>query len=101
MRVAFLIRCIAVSAIARALFAAPGLIAPELTVGRNLQAPTSVRLSDTNPHPELKLTVTSSDPRLLLLSDAPDKLGSASIVLTVLPQFVESPMFWLQGRADR
>jgi hypothetical protein len=94
-------RIVVLSAISHCLFAQPRITAPDATVGRNLQTPITVRLPDTKGRQDLKVTITSSDPRRLLLSDAPDKAGSPSIVVTVLHQFIESPMFWLQGRADK
>jgi len=79
---------------------APGLAAPDLTVGRNLQMYATVRLSEPAPPAGTKLTLTSEDPKRLLLSEAPDKAGSASITLTVRPRSSESPEFWAQGLSD-
>jgi hypothetical protein len=100
MRLAAFTSVAAASVFAHTLIAGSGIVAPEVTVGRALQTPITVRLPDTKPRKDLKLTIRSSDPRRLLLSDAPDKLGSPSIVLTMPVQFIESPMFWLQGRSD-
>jgi hypothetical protein len=101
MLLATLTRVVAVSALAHSLIAGARIVAPDSIVGRNLQTPVTVRVPDLNPRRDLKLKITSSDPRRLLLSDAPDKAGTASIVGPVLRQFVESPMFWLQGKADK
>lgn len=95
------VRILAVSAVAHSLWAATGISAPDVTVGRHLQRPITVRLPASKPQKDLKLTITSSDPRRLLLADAPDKAGSPSIVLNIPSQFLESPMFWLQGLTDK
>jgi hypothetical protein len=97
MRLGYLV---AVLAIVHPVLAQSGLVAPHATVGRNLQTPVAVRLPDLKARQSVKLTIASDDPSRLLLSDAPDKAGSASITVTCLSQFRESPMFWLQGLAD-
>lgn len=99
--VAAFARIVIVLPIVHSLIAEQRMIAPDATVGRNLQTPVTVRVPDSKSRKDLKLKITSSDPRRLLLSDAPDKPGSPSIVVPVLRQFVESPMFWLQARADK
>ena len=83
-----------------ALFAATGITAPNVTVGRNLEMYTSVKLPQPAPESGVQLTLTSDDPRRLLLSAAPDKAGSATLSLTVRPRLSESPEFWVQGLAD-
>ncbi len=83
-----------------ALFAATGITAPNVTVGRNLEMYTSVRLPQPAPESGVQLTLTSDDPSRLLLSAAPDKAGSATLSLTVRPHLSESPEFWVQGLAD-
>jgi hypothetical protein len=83
-----------------ALFAATGITAPNVTVGRNLEMYTSVKLPQPAPESGLQLTLTSDDPRRLLLSAAPDKAGSATLSLKVRPRLSESPEFWVQGLAD-
>lgn len=83
-----------------AMFCAAGLTAPDVTVGRNLQTWTNVKLPAPAPQGGVQLTVTSDDPNRLLLSDAPDHAGSASITLAVKAGFGTSPDFWVQGRAD-
>jgi hypothetical protein len=83
-----------------ALLAAAGITAPNVTVGRNLEMYTSVRLSQPAAEPGVQLTLTSDDPSRLLLSAAPDKSGSATLSLTVRPHLSETPEFWVQGLAD-
>jgi hypothetical protein len=83
-----------------ALPAATGITAPDVTVGRNLEMYTSVRLPQPAPESGVQLTLTSDDPSRLLLSAAPDKAGSATISLKVRPHLSETPEFWVQGLAD-
>jgi hypothetical protein len=80
--------------------AAPGIVAPDVKVGRNLQTSVSVRLPEAVGESGLQITVTSDDPRRLLLSTAPDKAGSATISLSVKPHFIDSPEFCIQGMAE-
>lgn len=82
------------------LSAAAGITAPNVTVGRNLEMYTSVRLPQPAPESGVQLTLTSDDPGRLLLSAAPDKAGSATLSLTVRHRLTESPEFWVQGLAD-
>jgi hypothetical protein len=83
-----------------ALFAATGITAPKVTVGRNLEMYTSLRLPQPAPESGVQLTLTSDDPSRLLLSLAPDKAGSATLSLTVRPHQSETREFWVQGLAD-
>jgi hypothetical protein len=83
-----------------AVLAAPGIVAPNVTVGRNLQTSVSVRLPQAAADSGVQITVTSDDPSRLVLSAAPDKAGSATIALTVQPQSIVSPEFYIQGMAD-
>jgi hypothetical protein len=83
-----------------ALLAATGITAPNVTVGRNLEMYTSVRLPHPAPESGVQLTLTSDDPSRLLLSAAPDKAGSATLSLTVRVHQSETPEFWVQGLAD-
>ena len=83
------------------LMAAPGLTAPDVTVGKSLQTYASIRVAGGAPQEGLKLTLTSDDPTRLLLSASPEQAGSATIDLMVLPRFPEGPDFWLQALADR
>ncbi len=87
-------------AVPYALRAATDIVAPNVTVGRNLQTSVSVRLPEAVGESALQITVTSSDPSRLLLSTAADKAGSAAISLSVQPHFVNIPEFCIQGMAD-
>ncbi len=80
--------------------AASGIVAPNVTVGRNLQTFASVRLPQAAGDSGVEITLTSDDPSRLLLSAAPDRAGSATISLTVQPHFIDSPEFSIQGMAD-
>lgn len=95
------VAAIAILTLARLASGAPGLAAPSLTVGRNLQMYVTVRLTEAAPQTGVRITVTSDDPKCLLLSDSLDKPGAASITLTVRPRSLESPEFWVQGLADQ
>ena len=79
---------------------AEALAAPDLTVGRHLQKSAIVRLAKAAPQGGIELTLTSDDPKRLLLSTAPDKPGCAEIKLKYLPQFFDSPDFWVQALGD-
>jgi hypothetical protein len=83
-----------------AIAATPGIVAPNVTVGRNLQTSVSVRLPQAAAESGVEITVSSDDPSRLLLSLAPDRAGSATISLTVQPHFIDSPEFCIQGMAD-
>ena len=79
---------------------APALTIPDLKVGKHLQTCAGVRLTETVPNQGLQITVTSGDPKRLLLSLTPDNAGSASVVLAVKPGVFQSPDFCVQGLAD-
>jgi hypothetical protein len=83
-----------------ALFAATGITTPNITVGRNLEMYTSVRLPQPAPESGVQVTLTSDDPRRLLFSAQPDKAGSATLSLTVRPHLSETPEFWVQALGD-
>jgi hypothetical protein len=76
-----------------------GIIAPNITVGRNLRTYSTIKLAQRTPTEGLQLTLTSDDPARLLLSSGVDKPGSPSIVLKVYPRLSESPEFWVNGLA--
>jgi hypothetical protein len=80
--------------------AASSIVAPNVTVGRNLQTLASVRMPEAAGESGTQITVTSDDPSRMLLSTAPDRAGTATISLTVRPHFVDSPEFCIQGMAD-
>src|SRR5664279_262973 len=100
MRNVCLVAVIAVGAVLQPAAGAAGLTAPDLTVGRNLQTYGALRSAEAAPQDGVRITLTSDDPKRLLLSDAADKAGSASITLTVRSHYFESPDFWVQGLAD-
>ena len=84
-----------------ALLAGPSLIAPaEITVGRNLQGYSGIKLGVPAPENGLEVTVTSDDPTRLLLAMGPDQPGSKSITLKVNGNYVETPDFCVQALAD-
>src|SRR5664280_1983850 len=89
-----------VLAVARPASGAPGLAAPNLTVGRNLETYGNVRLTEAAPEGGVRIVLTSDDPTRLLLSDSLDKAGTASVTLTVRPRAFDSPEFCVQGLAD-
>src|SRR5262249_2101176 len=61
---------------------------------------TNVRLSKPAPAGGLDVTITSQDPKRLLLSFLPNTAGSKSITLKVKAQYIATPDFYLQGFAD-
>jgi len=80
--------------------AAPGITAPGATVGRGLETPVALRIPQSNPEAALRITVSSDDPSRLLLSDGPEKVGSAEISITIPPnKFQAAPEVWLHARA--
>jgi hypothetical protein len=83
-----------------AVAAVPGIVAPNVTVGRNLQTSVSVRLPQAAAESGVEITVSSDDPSRMLLSAASDRAGSATISLKVQPHFIDSPEFCIQGMAD-
>jgi hypothetical protein len=100
MRSLYLAAACAASVFALTAEAAPAFSAPEIKVGRNLQAIASVILPQPAPAEGLPLTITSDDPARVLFSAAPDKAGSASITVTVRPKSPISPEFWAHGLGD-
>ena len=77
------------------------LILPDLAVGRNLQVVTMIKFAEHTPDSGMSITLTSGDPSRLLFSNAPDEAGSGTIMVKVLPRFVASAEFWVQGLADQ
>ena len=75
MRSLYLAAACAASVFALTAEAAPAFSAPEIKVGRNLQAIASVILPQPAPAEGLPLTITSDDPARVLFA-APDKAGS-------------------------
>ena len=80
-------------------FAAPGLLLPKVTVGQSLEAVANIALTEKAPSQGLRISVTSDSPALLLLSQAPDGPGSASITIMVQPGLSRTPDFYLYGLA--
>ena len=91
----------AILAAATGLAAEHHILTPaELSVGRNLQAFTNLRLSEQAPDAGLEIIVTSDDPTKLLLSTAPDKPGMNSITVKMRAHYIETPDFYVQAFAD-
>jgi hypothetical protein len=67
------------------------------TVGKNLQTDMRIRLGKAAPKDGLELTVTSDDPKRLLLATKAGDPGTPSISLKVAGGFVWSPEFSLRG----
>jgi hypothetical protein len=85
---------------ASAILPAADLKPADVTVGKNLQTTAVIRLDDGAPPEGLDITVTSSDPKRLLLANGQDQEGAESIVVKVLPGFRISQEFWVQGFGD-
>jgi hypothetical protein len=83
-----------------AIASAQTLTPASVAVGNNLQTYTTIALSEPA-RSDLQLTLTSSDPSVLLLSKTPDVAGSPSITITVRTRFRESPEFWVHGLAGK
>jgi hypothetical protein len=77
--------------------AGPLLKPADVTVGKNLETFATVVLGERAPEGDLEITLTSSDPNLLLLAKTPEATGERSITLKVKGRFSESPDFWLQA----
>ena len=87
-------------ALADWLSAADAISLPGVTVGRNLETSVSLRVPQANPQAALNITVSSDDPSRLLLSDGPEKGGSAKISITIPPnKFQAAPELWLHALA--
>ena len=94
-------------AIAAGLLVAPSIMlgqqalsADEVAIGRGLQWDTSVKLAEPAPPEGLQVTLTSDDPKKLLLCTAQDKPGTATITMKIGGRNVQSPDFCLQGLGD-
>lgn len=91
----------AILAPAMLLAAGPGFVTPaEVTVGRNLQMYTNIRLTEHAPETGLMVTITSDDPSRLLLSALPDKPGTKAITIKVNANYFETPDFMAQAFSD-
>ena len=96
---------LAASILAPALmFAANPAITPPAkipTVGRNLQVSASLKLTQPAPDDGLVVTLTSNDPKRLLLAPTPQAPGSKSITIKVGPHYFETPDFCIQALDDK
>ena len=72
----------------------------DVSVGRNLQAYTNLRLSEQAPEKGLDITITSDDPSKVLFAVTPDKVGTPSITVKMRAQYMETPDFYVQALAD-
>jgi hypothetical protein len=75
---------------------APRIALPNVTVGKHLQLPVSLTLDVVAPT-DLAIKVTTTDPRRILLSAAPDRAGEASISVPVRAGSRLSREFFVQG----
>jgi hypothetical protein len=73
------------------------LVPVNVTVGQHLEIVANVALEDASPSGGLKLTLTSSDPKLLLFSHTPEAAGAPELELTVREGHRNSPEFYIQG----
>lgn len=86
-----------------AMGAGPSIIPPanSPTVGRNLAVSTSLKLSDPAGDEGLQITVTSDDPKRLLLSQTPQSVPSKSITIKVGAHYFETPDFYIHGLDEK
>lgn len=78
----------------------PGLaITDELTIGKDLQVLGVLCLGEPAPEGGLAVTLTSSDPAKLVLSDKEDRLGRGELTLTV-PTGALTAQYYLQSLSD-
>ena len=87
------------SLVSGALLSGAGLTLANVAVGSNLQAPTTIKLSEPAPEGGLEVTITSGDPSRLKLSRRPEASGTDTIVVKVAGGFNESVEFWVMGMA--
>jgi len=76
------------------------LMLPSVMVGANLETTATVTLSEPAPLEGLTITITSSDPSKLRLSNTPEEAGSATITIMARGSFRVTPEFYLQGLSD-
>lgn len=87
-------------AFSSAVFGAPALIAPPSgTIGNNLEAFTTVRLSEPAPAGGLTVTLAADNPQALAFAESEDQRGTATLSLHVPPQRIETPQFYIQALA--
>lgn len=76
------------------------IIAPNVTVGNNLETTTSISLNGAAPAAGLNVTVTSSDPSKVLFSKTATGEGTASLVLLIEAGQNHTQDFFVQGLAS-
>jgi hypothetical protein len=72
-----------------------------VTVGAHLETPATVTLSEAAPPEGVLVTITSSDPKRLLLSATAEEAGSATIAMVAHGGMRATPEFYVQGLADK
>jgi hypothetical protein len=82
------------------IFGSAELMSPNITVGNNLQTTARVTLNEPAPKGGLEITVTSDDPRLLLLSSWPEGTGTAWITVRAEEGQKTTRDIYLHGLAD-
>src|ERR1051325_1047288 len=78
-------------------FGASGIAVPDVALGYNLQKAVALMLAEPAPDEGVDIVLKSSQPGLLRISNAPDRPGTASVVIRVRQGYRESPEFWLQA----
>ena len=78
----------------------PAINIGDLNVGKDLQANLSASLGSAAPAGGVELTITSSDPTSVLLSNSRTALGSASISVPVNAGNTFTPAFYVQSLTD-
>ena len=78
----------------------PGIgMTGEINLGKNLQVPSHILLGEVAGPKGLDVTITSSDPKALLISDSSETLGKGSIVVHV-PAGQSLVPYFVQGMGD-
>jgi hypothetical protein len=77
------------------------LAVANVMVGANLESPATVTLSEVAPPEGVLVTITSSDPKRMLLSEKPDEAGSAAIAMVAHGGLRATPEFYVQGLTDK
>lgn len=78
----------------------PGLAVPgQITVGKDLQTSGPLLLGQPAPAGGVEVTLTSSDPKRLVLSASPDQLGSGVLKVRI-PQGTSTSHVYVQGLAS-
>jgi len=78
----------------------PRLKAADHTIGKNLEVAANIVIEGATSGQQLLITLTSNDPKKLLLSTTPTAAGSQSITLTTRGSW-QSPEFYLQALTDK